>query len=95
MFVSSRRVVRAAREVGMSQNPVLKADEALMRNDEYRRLNQQHHEYEQRLVALTDKPILSDDEQMEETKLKKMKLQLKDRMEALARQIRAGAQPAH
>ena len=78
----------------MPQNPVLKADEVLMQNDEYRRLNQQHHEYEQRLVALTGKPVLSDDEQMEETKLKKMKLQLKDRMEALARQIRAGAQAA-
>lgn len=79
----------------MPQNPVLRADEVLMQNEEYRRLSQQHHEYEQRLETLTDKPVLSDDEQLEETKLKKMKLQLKDRMETLARQIRAGAQPAH
>ena len=55
-------------------------------NEEYRRLNQEHHEYENRLVALTEKVVLSDDEQVEETTLKKKKLQVKDRMEAIARQ---------
>jgi uncharacterized protein YdcH (DUF465 family) len=79
----------ATREVSMSQNPVLCRDELLMQNEEYRRLSEQHHEYEARLTTLIEKAVLSDDEQLEETTLKKKKLQLKDRMESLARQIRS------
>jgi uncharacterized protein YdcH (DUF465 family) len=60
--------------------------EFLLENDEYRKLDAQHHEFDDRLRMLTDKPILSDEEQLEETTLKKKKLQLKDRMEAIARQ---------
>ncbi len=62
----------------------------LSQNDEYRRLDEQHHEFESRLVVLTDKAVLSDDEQVEEVTLKKRKLQVKDRMEAIARQFREG-----
>jgi len=64
-----------------------------MQNDEYRRLDQQHHEYESRLHALTEKVVLNDEEQFEETTLKKKKLQIKDRMEAIARQVRTGVAP--
>ena len=71
------------------ETPVRLSDDLLMKNEEYRRLSQQHHEYEARLNALSEKPVLTDDEQMEEMTLKKKKLQLKDRMESLARQIRA------
>ena len=60
-------------------------------NEEYRRLNEQHREFESRLTSLTSKATLSDDEQVEETTLKKKKLQVKDRMEAIARDARAGA----
>jgi uncharacterized protein YdcH (DUF465 family) len=72
----------------MSQHAGALRDRLLVQNDEYRRLDQQHREYEARLLALTEKAILNDDEQFEETTLKKKKLQLKDRMEAIAREAR-------
>lgn len=70
----------------MSQNPVSRPD-PLLENEEYRQLDQQHHEYESRLLTLTEKVVLSDEEQLEETTLKKKKLQVKDRMQAIARQV--------
>jgi len=60
----------------------------LLENEEYKRLHQQHHEYESRLSQFSDKVLLSDEEQVEETTLKKKKLQLKDQMEAIARRMR-------
>jgi uncharacterized protein YdcH (DUF465 family) len=63
-------------------------------DDEYRQLEMQHHEYESRLGELAHKAVLSDEEQVEETTLKKKKLQLKDRMQEIARRLRgATAQP--
>ena len=74
----------------MPQTPDRVRESLLSRSDEYRRLDEQHHEFESRLVVLTDKPVLSDDEQVEEVTLKKKKLQVKDRMEAIVRQFREG-----
>ena len=71
----------------MSEEPGFR-EGLLKRNEEYRRLDQEHHEYESKLVHFSDKLVLSDEEQVEETTLKKKKLQTKDRMEAIARQAR-------
>jgi uncharacterized protein YdcH (DUF465 family) len=60
-------------------------------NDEYRQLAAKHHELDDRLTELTTKHYLSSDEQLEEVKLKKRKLQLKDRMEEIARTQRSAA----
>lgn len=72
----------------MSQTPDVLTEDPLASKDEYRRLEQQHHEYETLLSRLTGKAVLSDDEQLEETMLKKKKLLVKDRMEAIVRQQR-------
>ena len=55
-------------------------------NDEFRRLQEKHRSFEERLTALNGKIFLSDQEKLETTKLKKEKLLLKDRMAAIARE---------
>ena len=59
-------------------------------NDQYRQLAEQHHRLDHRLHELTDKHYLSPTEQVEEVDLKKRKLALKDRMEAMAREYLQG-----
>ena len=73
----------------MSQESV--SPTSVKSDDEYRQLAEQHHQYESRLGELADKAVLSDDEQVEEATLKKKKLQLKDRMQELARRSRGSA----
>jgi uncharacterized protein YdcH (DUF465 family) len=62
----------------------------LHNNDQYRQLAEQHHQLDNRLHELSDKHYLSPTEQVEEVTLKKRKLALKDRMEAIVRQYREG-----
>jgi hypothetical protein len=45
---------------------------------EINRLHAEHHHYAQRLEELLQKPYLSAEEQIEEVKLKKLKLHTKD-----------------
>jgi len=78
----------------MPQEPVSLSDQSLRRDEEYVRLEVEHHEYESRLSELAEKAVLSDDEQFEETTLKKKKLHIKDRMQQIARRQRgASAHP--
>ena len=63
-------------------------------NEDFRRLVQQHSDYAQKLDALESQPHLTDQEQIEETRLKKMKLRLKDQMEAIISQYRGQQQVA-
>ncbi|HEU5335205.1 MAG TPA: DUF465 domain-containing protein [Terriglobales bacterium] len=63
-------------------------------HEEFRRLAQEHLQYSQRLDALTQKRYLSEDEKLEEVRLKKLKLRLKDQMEQIERQYRTANQVA-
>jgi uncharacterized protein YdcH (DUF465 family) len=60
----------------------------LKTDDEYHNLAERHHELDDRLHQLISKHYLSEPEQIEEVKLKKQKLQLKDRMEDILRRHR-------
>ena len=57
-------------------------------NEEFRQLAQQHSEYAHKLDALEALPHLTDEEQLEEHRLKKIKLRLKDQMEAIVSHYR-------
>jgi len=61
-------------------------DAVLTGHEEFRRLVQEHSQYSQRLESLTQKRFLTEDEKLEEVRLKKLKLRLKDQMVDLERQ---------
>ena len=69
----------AIREVLMANNP------------EYRSLREEHIRYGSQLNQLATKVFLTEEEKVEEVRLKKLKLRVKDQMELLVRQ----AQVAH
>jgi hypothetical protein len=63
-------------------------DQLLTSHEEFQRLDQEHMQYAKRLDSLTQKRYLSEDEKLEEVRLKKLKLRLKDQMESIERQFR-------
>ncbi len=52
-------------------------------NEQFRQLMTRHHEYDRLVAALDGKPVLTAAEELEEHRLKKLKLHLKDEMEQL------------
>ena len=67
-------------------------DQLLASSEEFKRLASEHSQYAQRLDSLIEKKYLSEDEKLEEVRLKKLKLHLKDQMESLEQKYRAGNQ---
>ena len=68
----------------MDLEPVSQPD-----SEEVRRLEEQHRHYSEKLEALLQKPWLSEDDLIEETRLKKLKLHVKDQLAAIRSQPRA------
>ena len=62
-------------------------EQLLTGHDEFQRLVQEHSQYNQRLESLTQKRYLTEDEKVEEVRLKKLKLRLKDQMQSLEMQV--------
>ena len=69
----------------MNAEPLGVKAESVQTNEEIHTLEVLHHQLEDRLHELTAKHYLSEREHVEEVTLKKKKLQLKDRMEAMRR----------
>ena len=60
-------------------------EELIQTDPDFRRLYDEHQEYERRLHDLQHKSLLSQDDEAEEKRIKLHKLVLKDRMEVLLR----------
>ena len=69
-------------------------DQLLTSHEEFRKLVQEHSQYSQRLDSLIQKRYLTEDEKLEEVRLKKLKLRLKDQMERIEQQYRSTNQVA-
>ena len=68
------------------------AAELLESSDEYKKLKRLHSEYERRLAELSERRYPSSEEQVEEARLKKLKLNLKDQMANMVEEYAARAQ---
>ena len=58
-------------------------EQLLASHEEFRRLAQEHTQYCQRLSCLIEKRYLTEDEKVEEVRLKKLKLRVKDQMHVI------------
>jgi uncharacterized protein YdcH (DUF465 family) len=61
-------------------------EELMANNPEYRRLREEHSRYACQLSLLAARNFLTEQEKLEEVRLKKLKLRVKDQMESLVRQ---------
>ena len=55
---------------------------------DFRRLVEEHHQYEGKLREINSRQHLSDQDHLEEVRLKKKKLQLKDQMNSMISKLR-------
>lgn len=67
-------------------------DRLIETKEEFRRMAEEHHAYEERLNHLASCAFLTEEEQVEEVRLKKLKLHLKDQMEEMILQHMGASQ---
>ena len=63
-------------------------EQLLASHEEFRRLAQEHSHHCDRLHSLIEKRYLTEDEKMEEVRIKKLKLHLKDQMQTIEQEYR-------
>jgi hypothetical protein len=65
-------------------------EQLLASHEEFRRLAQEHTQYSQQLNSLIEKRYLTEDEKLEEVRLKKLKLRVKDQMQMIEQGFKGG-----
>jgi uncharacterized protein len=63
-------------------------EQLLASHEEFRRLAQEHNQHCLRLSSLIEKRYLTEDEKMEEVRIKKIKLRLKDQMQMIEQEYK-------
>ncbi|HEU4414721.1 MAG TPA: YdcH family protein [Candidatus Angelobacter sp.] len=63
-------------------------EQLLASHEEFRRLAQEHNQFTQRLHSLIEKRYLTEEEKLEEVRIKKVKLRLKDQMQMIEQEYR-------
>jgi uncharacterized protein YdcH (DUF465 family) len=81
--VGSRKLKSEEQHAMDLSTPDVVRDELIKSNSQFRDLVHQHQNYEERLSELAHLTYPSDDEQLEESTLKKKKLQIKDEIYAM------------
>lgn len=61
-------------------------EQLMATNEQYQNLRREHTQYAAELEKLTSKTFLSEEDKLEEIRLKKLKLRVKDQMEMLVHQ---------
>jgi hypothetical protein len=61
-------------------------EQLMATNEQYQNLRKKHTQYAAELEKLTSKTFLSEEDKLEEIRLKKLKLRVKDQMEMLVHQ---------
>ena len=61
-------------------------EQLMATNEQYQNLRKEHTQYAAELDKLTSKTFLSEEDKLEEIRLKKLKLRVKDQMEMLVHQ---------
>jgi uncharacterized protein YdcH (DUF465 family) len=90
VFIANRKIATQNKEGRFMNNDSDAIKELLLReNEEFQRLAKKHHDLEGRLLALSSRSFLSEEEKIEEVTLKKQKLVLKDKMADLIRKHQA------
>jgi uncharacterized protein YdcH (DUF465 family) len=69
-------------------------EQLLASHEEFRRLAQEHSQHSQRLHSLIEKRYLTEEEKLEEVRIKKVKLRLKDQMHMIEQEFKRGTQVA-
>jgi len=63
-------------------------EQLMSSNPDFRRLVEEHHQYDVRLKELRSHPHLSEQDHLDEVNIKKKKLQLKDQMNSMVLRLK-------